>query len=60
MLQALSNKAKVETQFTRQLKAMTDRIPVCKRLVLFRMLQALPNKTKVETQFTNQLKAMTD
>ena len=60
MLQALSNKAKVKRQFTRQLKAMTDRIPVCKLLVLLRMLQALSNKAKVKTQFTQQLKAITD
>ena len=38
MLQALSEKAKAETQFIQQLKAMTDRIPVSTHLILLCML----------------------
>ena len=38
MLQALSEKAKAETQFIQQLKAMADRIPVSTHLTLLCML----------------------
>ena len=38
MLQALSEKAKAETQFIQQLKAMADRIPVSTHLILLCML----------------------
>ena len=51
MLQALSEKAKAETQFIQQLKAMADRIPVSKHLILLWMLQALSEKARAETQF---------
>ena len=57
MLQVLSEKAKAETQFIQQLKAMADRIPVSTHLVLL-LLQALSEKAEVETQFIQQLKAM--